>query len=364
MYQVHGPGLSFLMFPAYYLDRTFAEIQPGSPAQWPTHLHAVNALFLACYACWTVLIFRFLRNCGAATGMAWVASLASTLTMPASAFPFQYYPELAAGLFVSAVVAHILFGDPRRLGRSFFFGLLIGYLPWFHVRFTIVMAALAFGAFVLWRGQSRRVFAFLVAAAIPAALFSLYSYRITGSAMPSAVWMAEGSDPNFNLVGMFKNSVAYLLDRDWGLFAHSPVFLLALPGYWWLARRKPKIAFLSALVFFALLLPAAGKTLVQTTPMRLIVAVVPLGATPMIELLARRSRAVLVAFGLLLIVSLDNALAYNFHHYRHMDTLLDWSFSGWKVNLRLSRRPWRYRRPTVRCWLCGSSCTDCCARRR
>ena len=50
----------------------------------------------------------------------------------------------------------------------------------------------------------------------------------------------------------------------------------------------------------------------------------------------------LITFGLLLIVSLDNALSYNLHHYRHMDKLADWSFSGWKVNLLFpqeSRRP-------------------------
>jgi hypothetical protein len=344
MYQVHSPGLSLLMFPAYYLDRTFADIQAGSPAQWPARLRAVNAWFVAIYACWTILIFRFLRACGAGTGVAWIVSLASTLTMPASAFPFQYYPELPAGLFISAVAAHIVFGDPGKPGRSFLFGLLAGYLLWLHLRFIVVVAALAVEAVVLWRGQWRRVFAFLFAVAIPLALFSLYVYRISGSAMPGAVWMAEGSAPNFNLAGMLENSVAYLLDRDWGLFAHSPVFLLALPGYWWLARRKPAIAFLSGLVFLALLLPAAGKTLVQTTPMRLIVAVVPLGATPLIEVLERRSRAVLIAFGLLLIVSLDNALSYNLRHYRHMDTLVDWSFSGWKVNLLFpqeSRRPWQ-----------------------
>ena len=343
MYQVHNPGVSFLMFPAYYLDRSFAEIDPDSPTQWPPKMPVVNAFFLGIYAAWTILIFRFLRYSGAAIGTAWVVSLTSTLTLPAAAFPFQYYPELAAGLFVAAVGTHLLFGDPSHVRRSFLFGLLTGYLPWLHLRFIGLMVALTFGVLVLWRGQWRRVFAFLTAVAIPLVLFCLYAYRISGSIMPSALWTAEGSDPNFNLVGMIKNSYAYLLDRDWGLFAHSPVFLLALPGYWWLWRRRPRVAFVSALVFLALLLPAAGKTLVQTTPMRLIVAVVPFGATPMIELLGRRSRLVLIIFGLLLILSLDNALAYNFHHYRHLDTIVDWSFSGWKVNLLFpqeSRRPW------------------------
>lgn len=41
----------------------------------------------------------------------------------------------------------------------------------------------------------------------------------------------------------------------------SMALSLALSAYWWLARRKPKIAFLSALMFLALLLPApAGRS--------------------------------------------------------------------------------------------------------
>src|SRR5262245_36380228 len=143
---------------------------------------------------------------------------------------------------------------------------------------------------------------------------------------------------------MIRNSSAYLVDRDWGLFAHSPVLLLALPGYGWMAKRLPRVAWMSALIFLALLLPAAGKTLIQTTPMRLIVAVVPLAATPIIEVLSRARRPLWFVFGLLLILSLDNAVAYNFHHDRTMDILFDPSFSGWKVNVLFpydSRQPWQ-----------------------
>jgi hypothetical protein len=75
----------------------------------------------------------------------------------------------------------------------------------------------------------------------------------------------------------------------------------------------------------------------------LILATIPFGAVPMIMVLERRNPTVLLVFALLAIVSLDNALSYNLHHYRHGDTLVDWSFSGWKVNLLFpqeSRRPW------------------------
>jgi len=333
-YQVHNPGISLLIFPAYYVDRRLATIEPGSPAQWPEQLRAVHAFSLAMLALWTILIFRFLRRCGATSTTSWIATLAFTLTLPVTNFPFQYYPELAAGLFVSAVGGHLLFADRRKAVASFFYGLLAGYLPWFHVRFAGVTAALAFAAVVLWRGDRRRASIFMAGLVIPVALFCMYAYRVTGSALPSALWSAEGSDANFAFLGMIKNSAAYLVDREWGLFAYSPLYLLVLPGYWLMARRKPTIAWVNALILFSLLLPAAGKTLVQTTPMRLITAVVPFGATPLIEMLERRgARAIQVVFGLLLILSLDNALAYNLHHYREVAPLVDWSFSGWKVNL-------------------------------
>ena len=343
-YQMHNPGLSLVMLPAYYLDRRFAPIVPGSKAQWPDHLPAVNALMIGLYAAWTVLIARFLRSCEATDTVAWIVALTSTFTLPAASFPFQYYPELVAGLIVTVVAGHLLFTRTHTRRVSFVFGLLAGYLPWLHVRFSAVTVVFAVAALVVWRTDRRRVLAFVGGVALPVALLSLYTYRISGSILPSALWTASGDEENFVWSGMVKNTVGYLIDRDWGLFAHSPVFLLALPGYWWMAKRKPAVVWLIGAVTLALLLPAAGKTLVQTTPMRLIVAVVPLAATPLIEVLMRRGRALRIAFVLLLILSLDNALAYDFHHDRLMDILVDPSFSGWKVNLLFpekSRQPWQ-----------------------
>jgi hypothetical protein len=356
-YQMHNPGLSLVMFPAYYLDRRLAPIVPGSRAQWPDHLPIVNALMVGVYAAWTVLIFRFLRKCGASDGVAWIVALTSTFTLPAAAFPFQYYPELVAGLVVTVVAGHLLFTGIHTRRVSFVFGLLAGYLPWLHVRFSAVTMVFAVAALVIWRADRRRGLAFVSGVALPVALLSLYTYRISGSIVPSALWTASGDEENFVWSGMVKNTVGYLIDRDWGLFAHSPVFLLALPGYWWMAKRKPAVVWLIAAVTLALLLPAAGKTLVQTTPMRLIVAVVPLAATPLIEVLMRRDRALRIAFVLLLILSLDNALAYDFHHDRLMDILVDPSFSGWKVNLLFperSRQPWQVSAANgtlLVCWL-------------
>src|SRR5258706_354784 len=157
---MHNPGLSLVMFPAYYLDRRLAPIVPGSRAQWPEHLPAVNALMVGLYAAWTVLIARFLRSCGATDAVAWIVALTSTFTLPAAAFPFQYYPELVAGVLVTVVTGHLLFTGSHTRRVSFVFGLLAGYLPWLHVRFSAVTMVFAVAALVVWRSDRKRGLAF------------------------------------------------------------------------------------------------------------------------------------------------------------------------------------------------------------
>ena len=178
---------------------------------------------------------------------------------------------------------------------------------------------------------------------------SLYAYRITGSIMPAAMYGAAARDEPeqvLSVTAVLINGVGYLLDRDWGLFAHAPVYLLALPGYWLLARRRPDVAWLSGLAFLAVLLPAAGHSLIMgaTTPMRAVVAVVPFAGVPLAALLAHRGqgRLVQVGFTSLLIASLHTALSYNQHHLRDIGPLVDLSASGWKANLLFPsvREPW------------------------
>jgi hypothetical protein len=353
-YQLYNPGVSILMFPAYYLDRTFGGRQAGPSGQWPAELRAVNTFFLGLYALWTLLIFRFLRRLVEANGPAAVATIAIAFTLPVAAFPFQFYPELAGGVLLFLVAHHLLFADRTSSAVSAIEGLMAGYLPWLHIRFSAIAGVLFVTAMVLHRRDLRRAIWFAVGFAAPLALLCLYAYHLTGSVMPTAMWSAEGSEPVFSGIGAFFTSGAYLLDRDWGLFAHSPVYLFAVPGYFMLARRRRDAAWVSLLVFLALLVPAAGHTLhgAGTTPMRLILAATPLGAAPIAEWLARRSRQpnTHVWFGLLLLLSLDNALAYNLHHFKGFGPLVDWGFSGWRVNLLFpaeGRAPWLVSRPNA-----------------
>ena len=261
--------------------------------------------------------------------------------MPVAAFPFQFYPEMVAGVLVLLVAGYAVFPPEHpgraRLGRSFVYGLLAGYLPWLHVRFGGVAVVLALASCVALRRDTQQASGFALGFAVALGCLGLYVYRITGSVIPTALWYSEGGGSVLSLAGAVRGSVGYLVDRDWGLLAHAPVYLLALPGYWLVARRRLDVACICALSFFALLLPAAGHTLhaAGTTPTRLIVAVVPLAAVPLAELLARfgSRRPLQVVFGLLLVLSMHNALAYNAHHLKHVGMMVDRSFSGWQASL-------------------------------
>lgn len=344
-FQLHNPGLSILLFPSYYLDRTFGEVEQRSTAQWPDQLPFVNSFLLALYALWVVLIYRFLRRCIGVDWASWITTLALTLTLPLAALPFQVYPEVAAGVLLLVATNHVLFPDGSRRATSFMHGLLLGYVPWIHVRFYGLVLLIAAAAVALLRRDRNRVLAFVAGVAVPLACLSLYVYRITGSVIPMSTYYVDGASEPLALNSALRGSVGYLVDRDWGLFAHSPVYLLALPGYWWLARRRWDIAVLSGAALFTLIATAAAHSIhaAGTTPMRLIVAVLPLGFVPMAESLSRwgRSRLFQISFALLWILSLHTALGYNLHNTKGV--MLDHSFSGWKVNLLFpaeSRWPW------------------------
>ncbi len=152
---------------------------------------------------------------------------------------------------------------------------------------------------------------------------------------------------------------AYLVDRrlsGGGVADHWPPRLHAVNTFFLAAYVLWALVWLPALLPLCLLVPAAGHTLIAggTTPTRLIVAVVPLAAVPLAEVLARcgARRWFQVAFGVLAVLSLHNALAYNLHHFKPDGLLVDRSFSGWKTNLLFpaaSRSPWEVSAANV--WL-------------
>lgn len=236
----------------------------------------------------------------AATGVALAAASA-----PLAVYGQQVYPELpAAGAVLAAVAA--LTGPVRR-GSLVVLAVAVVALPWLSVKYALVAAVLAvLGAARWWRARRGRDAVMLAAAlAVMGAGYLAVHRAVWGG------WTVYASGDHFEETGEFSvvgaapdypgralRLVALLTDRDFGLVAWQPAWLLVVPALAALAAGRPR-------GLGALALPLAAGWLVATFvaltmhghwwPGRQVVVVLPLALLVVLCWLARsgpRVRAV------------------------------------------------------------------------
>jgi hypothetical protein len=338
LYQVHTPGVSAVMFPAYVLDRHLLDLKAGYQGEVPANIFMVNVTLLLVYAVWGVVLFRLLRRLFGSDRFAAALAVLAMITLPVTSFAFQLYPETSAGLALTGVLIFLLF--PRADGtawRALAFGLLCGFLPWAHIRLSLLSLVVVAYALLPRAGEWRQRRAFVGGWALMVALMCAYAYRLTGSPMPNAMFAAEGTADPFDASLIAPYFVGYMVDRIWGILPHVPVYLLAFLGLGplWRANRAHAVLFIA--LYLSLAIPSAAHSLnaAGATPGRHLVAVLPLAAWPLG--LAMREwwqrRAFRAAFATLTLLSLQAALVYNWWHTKDTGRMWDVSISGWKVNL-------------------------------
>lgn len=336
VYQVHNPGLSFALLPGYALDHYLSTGASGD-GKFPNSLRFTTITLLAIYALWTAVLFDTYVRFGSARGLAAVLTMTAMLTIPVAALPFQIYPETAAGLLLLVVVRHTLLAPIPSPAGALAAGLAAAGLPWLHVRFLAVSALWTMAAVVRHRRRPRAAAAFVGTYAFGLVLLSFYTYHVTGSLLPTATYYANQSPEPFAAHSVVPGVLGQLFDRDYGLFPYSPVYLLALPGIIPFFVKRPFAAVLIGCTIVELAVLSAGHSWNSAggSPLRHLAAVMPLALVP-IGAAAERyrsSRGFWVVAALLLTFSLQNAFAYNLHHYKDVGPMADASTSGWKTLL-------------------------------
>jgi hypothetical protein len=341
LYQIYLPGVSFLLFPGYFVDRHVLALRPTDHGEFPAELVMTYLTMLLLYGLCAVALFRLLRRALSSEILAFFWATVAMLSMPATGFAFQFYPETPALLAILLVTTYIWF-HAQQTGwvKAAAAGAAAGGLAWFHPRFLLVSAVLTVAGAVKTTPRGARA-AFLVTAGLGYLSVMAFAYRVTGSWMPTALWDAPGAETTLNLKAPPLTLFGYALHRTWGAAPHTPLFLGAVPGLAVLARQSPGLAVFVLVTGLALAFPAAAHTLTAAggTPGRLIVAIVPLFILPVAVLVRRfwSTSAVRMATIVALVVSLETGVSYNWHHIKMMGWMHSAGASGWRLNLAF---PW------------------------
>jgi len=232
LYSLHGAGLALLVLPGYAL---------AGYAGARVVMYAVAALVAV--LCHRVVLDSFGFRAAAA---AW---LIVAFAPPLPLFATRLYPELPAAL---ATAAFLLAGRAAA-GRTALLGAAAAaaVLPWLHTKFLPLAAVGLLLAQIPPHGRRERAVALLLPALSLAGLLVFFQLHY-GRASLSAAF----GPPDLRLERAPWGLGALFLDRQFGLFAVSPVWLLALPGAVLLWRSQRSLAWRALLLAAAPLAPA------------------------------------------------------------------------------------------------------------
>lgn len=261
------------------------------------------------------------RRLGVSLWLATAGVAVAFASPPLSVYSQQVYPEMPAALAAVVAVAAVT-GRLRAPGLAAF-AVAVVALPWLSVKYAPVAAALVLVA--LARLRRRRLAAALLTLGLGGA-------GVVYLAVHRAVWggwtvYASGdhfqTDGEFAVVGTHadywgrsQRLAALLIDRDYGIAAWQPAWLLILPALGWFAARGrwrsgplpavvlPAAAGWLVASFVALTMNGfwfPGRQLVVVLPLVLLVVLAWLQHAPD---LVRAGAAVLAWFGVLAHVAL------------------------------------------------------------
>jgi hypothetical protein len=251
VFYVLAPGPSLLLAPALRLDRALNRLR-GEPGR----VAFAVLLWCALAAALVAAVFRLVREATGRPGLAAALAFAFALLPPFLFYFFEFYPEMLGALVLAAAFRTIALcrGDLRR--RPWPLAWLLATLPWLHQKFLPVWLVLtATAAFLAWRDRARGealtrpLVALFVPQAISLCLFALYSFAITGSVRPDALFLAWGPG-GVTSARVGQGVVGLLFDARYGIVPYVPLFALAGAGLVAGAARRVAIVLPAAVVYY------------------------------------------------------------------------------------------------------------------
>jgi len=192
-----------------------------------------------------VLLWTAVRRLSVPLGSAVVVTAAFSVSAPLAVYGTLVYPEIPAALAV-AVGVSALTGPLARRGLIVLAATVVA-LPWLGTKYVPVAAALALVA--LWRLARRREWAragslvFLLVAAAGAFLVAHQLWYggwtpYAGRGFADGEFGVVGSS-HYDILARGRRLIALLIDRDYGVGAWQPAWLLVVPALAAMLVRRP-----------------------------------------------------------------------------------------------------------------------------
>ena len=275
LYSKHGLALSLLVLPAFALGGA----------------GLVTVFLMALTAALSVLIFLVALETSRSRLAAVVAWLAVAFSAPLLLYADQIYPEVP-GALLTLLGARALLGERFRMRDAALVGIVIGLLPWFHLRYIPLAGVLALGALARllrmpeWRRSISHVAPVLL---IPA--------LVGGAALLALDWRLFGGVPrvdeygSVSLTNVLTGGPGLLVDQQYGLLVYAPIYLMALYGLPLVPRAlggtRAAIMLGLVVVYFGFIATFSFWFGAFSPPSRMLVPIVPLLVVPLALALAR-----------------------------------------------------------------------------
>jgi hypothetical protein len=227
VYYVLAPGPSLLLAPALRLDRAVNRARGASG-----RVAFCVLLWCALAATLVAALFRLVRDASGRPGLAAALAFAMALLPPYLFYFFQFYPEMLGALVMAVAFHAVAFRRDELRAHPWRLAWLLATLPWLHQKFLPVWLALtATAALVAWRERlgRRPVAALVVPQAVSLYLFALYSFAVTGSVRPDALFLAWGPG-GVTSARVGQGVLGLLFDARYGIVPYVPLLALAAAG--------------------------------------------------------------------------------------------------------------------------------------
>ncbi|MDO8690483.1 MAG: hypothetical protein Q7R39_10830 [Dehalococcoidia bacterium] len=295
---VHNIGTPAIIVPAYAF---------GGRLGASLFMSLLAALF-------TTEMYSLCRRYARKKGVAMMAWAPLALSIPLFPYSSLIYPEVPAALIILTAWILAFEFESQRPRHFFAVALLVGALPWFHVKYLAASLAILVVCVIKHRRaifEARNLIPMGIPIASSLALLAVFFNYVYGSPSPFAPYAAPvvGFHPE-----TFGDGMAGLwLDQEFGLLTHSPVYLFGLLGVGKLVwDRKYGLVIALAVVFGSVYLPSAAHGswwAGQSFPVRFFLPVLPVLSIPTAYLLSgTRTKPVFIGFGALAAISITVAM--------------------------------------------------------